>query len=71
MTLEYFEGEELLNSIKIRDEKNLKEIVKQICSVLYYLHQSKYIYYDLKPENILVSFKGKNPQIRLIDLGPC
>ncbi len=69
ITMEYFEGEELLSSIKIRDEKNLKEIVKQICSVLYYLHQSKYIYYDLKPENILVSFKGKNPRIKLIDLG--
>ncbi|MCW8823172.1 MAG: protein kinase, partial [Ignavibacteriaceae bacterium] len=46
-----------------------KEIVKQICSVLYYLHQSKYIYYDLKPENILVSFNNGKPQIRLIDLG--
>jgi len=69
ITMEYFEGEELLSSIKIHDEKNLKEIVRQICAVLYYLHQSKYIYYDLKPENILVSFKGKNPQIKLIDLG--
>ena len=69
LTMEYFEGEELLASKKIHDEKNLREIVKQICAVLYYLHQSKYIYYDLKPENILVSFKEKIPQIRLIDLG--
>jgi serine/threonine protein kinase/tetratricopeptide (TPR) repeat protein len=69
ITLEYFEGEELLSSENIHNEKNLKEIVKQICTVLYYLHQSKYIYYDLKPENILVSFKDGNPQIRLIDLG--
>ncbi len=69
ITMEYFEGEELLSSNKIQNEKNLKEIVKQICAVLYYLHQSKYIYYDLKPENILVSFKDENPQIRLIDLG--
>jgi len=67
--MEYFEGEELLLSNKIQNEKNLKEIVKQICAVLYYLHQSKYIYYDLKPENILVSFKDENPQIKLIDLG--
>ena len=69
ITMEYFEGEELLSVKKIHDEKNLKEIVKQICAVLYYLHQSKYIYYDLKPENILVSFKDGNLQIRLIDLG--
>ncbi|MBP1683797.1 MAG: Serine/threonine protein kinase [Ignavibacteriaceae bacterium] len=69
ITMEYFEGEEILSSKNSLDERNLKEITKQICAVLYYLHQSKYIYYDLKPENILVSFKDGNPQIRLIDLG--
>lgn len=69
ITMEYFDGEELLSATKVRDQKKLKEIVRQICSVLYYLHQSKYIYYDLKPENILVSLKGKIPQIKLIDLG--
>ncbi|HSW55148.1 MAG TPA: protein kinase, partial [Ignavibacteriaceae bacterium] len=69
ITMEYFEGEELLSVKKNFNEKNLKEIVKQICAVLYYLHQSKYIYYDLKPENILVSFKDENPRIKLIDLG--
>jgi serine/threonine protein kinase/tetratricopeptide (TPR) repeat protein len=67
--LEYFEGEELLSAKLIHNERNLREIVKQICAALYYLHQSKYIYYDLKPENILVSFKENNLQIRLIDLG--
>lgn len=69
ITMEYFEGVELLSSAEPRSEKNLREITKQICAALYYLHQSKYIYYDLKPENILVSFKGGIPQIRLIDLG--
>ena len=69
ITLEYFNGEELLAVKNNLNEKNLKEIVKQICAVLYYLHQSKYIYYDLKPENILVSFKDENPRIKLIDLG--
>ncbi len=67
--LEYFEGEVLLSSSSIQIEANLKETVKQICAALYYLHQSKYIYYDLKPENILVSLKSDVPQIRLIDLG--
>lgn len=69
ITMEYFEGVELLSSEEIRTEKNLREITKQICAALYYLHQSKYIYYDLKPENILVSIKENNLQIRLIDLG--
>ncbi|MCU0333182.1 MAG: serine/threonine-protein kinase, partial [Ignavibacteriaceae bacterium] len=69
ITMEYFEGEELLSSKKIHNELNLKEIIKQICAALYYIHQSKYIYYDLKPENILVSLKDGSPQIKLIDLG--
>ena len=69
ITLEYFDGKKLLNSREIYEEANLREILKQICSVLYYLHQSKYIYYDLKPENILTSFDGDKPQIKLIDLG--
>ena len=69
ITLEYFNGTELLKSEEIYSEPNLKEIIKQICSVLYYLHQSKYVYYDLKPENILISFNGNIPEIRLIDLG--
>ena len=67
--LEFFEGEELLSLKTIHQESVLKEIIKQICAVLYYLHQSKYIYYDLKPENILVSIINDKPQIRLIDLG--
>ena len=53
--LEFFEGQELLSLKIIQQESVLKEIIKQICAALYYLHQSKYIYYDLKPENILVS----------------
>jgi len=69
ITLEYFESQELLNSSFIKDELNLKEIVKQICSVLSYLHLSNYIYYDLKPENILVSSKDDKPFIKLIDMG--
>jgi len=67
--MEYFKGSELLFLEHINNESSLKEIVKQICSVLFYLHQSKYIYYDLKPENILVSVIDGYPEIRLIDLG--
>jgi len=69
ITLEFFEGEELLSSKMIRRESILREVIKQISASLYYLHQSKYIYYDLKPENILISLKNNKPQIRLIDLG--
>ena len=69
ITMEFFPGCELIDYDKFNDDKILFEIIRQICSVLYYLHQSNYIYYDLKQENILVSnIKGKL-FIKLIDLG--
>ena len=69
IVLEYFESTGLSDYQFIGEEKILREILKQICSVLYYLHQSNYIYYDLKPENILISGTSTPPQIKLIDLG--
>ncbi|MFN3873210.1 MAG: protein kinase domain-containing protein, partial [Ignavibacterium sp.] len=69
ITLEYFPSKELLAYTELIDERKLTEILKQLCAVLYYLHQSRYIYYDLKPENILVSNFGNKPQIKLIDFG--
>ncbi|MHB8578416.1 MAG: protein kinase domain-containing protein [Ignavibacteriaceae bacterium] len=69
LIMEYFQGEELINYKNISDEPALREIIKQISSVLYYLHQSNYVYYDLKPENILVNESNGKPIIKLIDLG--
>lgn len=69
ITLEFIDSKELLNSPHIKTEQGLFEITAQICSVLYYLHQSRYIYYDLKPENILVASVNGKPVVKLIDLG--
>ena len=69
ITMEYFPSIPLLNYSGLKEEKKLNQIVKQICSVLYYLHQSNYIYYDLKAENILVAESNGNPIIKIIDLG--
>src|SRR5690606_36735579 len=68
ITLEYFEGAELSSS-NFKNENELRKIIAQLCSVLYYLHQSNFIYYDLKPENILVSNDEEDCIIKLIDLG--
>jgi serine/threonine protein kinase/tetratricopeptide (TPR) repeat protein len=67
-TLEYFPGHDLL-SIDNYSEKDITEIIIQISSVLFYLHQSNIIYYDLKPENILISYVNDKPYIKLIDFG--
>lgn len=68
LAIEFFDGKELLD-YAIRDEAALKIIIAQISSVLFYLHQSRFIYYDLKPENILVKEIDGRPFIKLIDLG--
>ena len=69
LTMEFFRGAELIKYKKLKDEKVLLEVIKQLCSVLYYLHQSNYIYYDLKHENILINETHGKPEIKLIDLG--
>ena len=69
ITMEYFSSVELLNYSGLKEESKLNSIIKQLCSVLYYLHQSNYIYYDLKAENILVSVINNSPFIKVIDLG--
>ncbi len=69
ITMEYFPSIPLLGYSGLKEEKKLNQIVKQISSVLYYLHQSNYIYYDLKAENILVAESNGNPIIKVIDLG--
>lgn len=68
-TLEYFEGMELYEYKDIQQEAVLTDVICQVSSVLYYLHQSSYIYYDLKSENILIQQKDGIPVIKFIDFG--
>ena len=69
ITMEYFPSIELLNYSGLKEENKLNSIIKQMCSVLYYLHQSNYIYYDFKAENILITEINNIPFIKIIDLG--
>jgi serine/threonine protein kinase len=68
IAMEYFPGVSL-EKFSVKNEEELLSVVTQLASVLYYLHQSNYIYYDLKPENILVSSDDGLPVVKLIDLG--
>jgi len=69
LTMEYFKGQELKDCEANKNEAQLRKIIGQLCSVLFYLHQSNYIYYDLKLENVLVSYKDDDIIVKLIDLG--
>lgn len=65
---EYFPGETLSTKKKYSNEE-LHSLLRQLCAVLYYQHQSAYIYYDLKPDNILISERSGKPILKLIDFG--
>lgn len=69
ITIEYFDGVPLTDFYREKDEEKLRNIIVSLCSSLYYLHQSDYIYYDLKPENILVKDFNSQPRLKLIDFG--
>ncbi|MBI9071841.1 MAG: tetratricopeptide repeat protein [Melioribacteraceae bacterium] len=68
-TQEYFDGKELLSHNLTENEDNFNDVLKQICSVLFYLHQSNFIYFDLKPQNILINSANGKFQIKFIDFG--
>ena len=66
---EYVEGTSL-GSLKLQlDEKEVQDIMMQLCDVLLYLHTSfeePIIYRDMKPDNII---RMNNGRIKLIDFG--
>ncbi len=67
--LEYFDGIDIDKYTKLDDNNKMQQVIWQIMSVLYYLHQSNYIYYDLKAENILIKENKDKLQIMFIDFG--
>jgi serine/threonine protein kinase/tetratricopeptide (TPR) repeat protein len=68
-TMEYVEGINIYKHFKNPSKEDFTSFLQQISSVLFYLHQSNYIYYDLKPENIIAYGKENNFEIKLIDFG--
>jgi len=68
-TLEYFPGNTIGDIDFSNDPGLLTEIIKQICSILFYLHLSDYIYFDLKTENLLCKIDHNTAKIKLIDMG--
>lgn len=66
---DHFKGVNLAEFDKIKDEDVLRTVIAKICSVLYYLQQSNYIYHDLKPENILIKEQYGIIDIMFVDFG--
>lgn len=71
LVMEYVEGIDLKSYVETNGtlkKREIKNIMEQICSGLYYLHslEPPVIYRDLKPSNVILTDERK---IKLIDFG--
>ena len=72
--MEYVDGETLSQRLTknpdyFKQRKNTEKLVRQLLSVLGYLHSHQVLHLDLKPDNILLTHI--NDDVKLIDLGFC
>ncbi|MCK5458208.1 MAG: serine/threonine protein kinase, partial [Melioribacteraceae bacterium] len=67
--MEYVDGVNIDQLTELKNEAVFLNILDQLSSVLYYLHQANYVYFDLKPENILIISENDKPTVKLIDFG--
>ena len=72
--MEYVDGETLSQRLSqnpdyFKQRKNTDKLVRQLLSVLGYLHSHQVLHLDLKPDNILLTHI--NDDVKLIDLGFC
>ena len=72
--MEYVDGETLSQRLAkdpdyFKQRKNTEKLVRQLLSVLGYLHSHQVLHLDLKPDNILLTHI--NDDVKLIDLGFC
>ena len=72
--MEYVDGETLTQRLAknpdyFKQRKNTEKLVRQLLSVLGYLHSHQVLHLDLKPDNILLTHI--NDDVKLIDLGFC
>lgn len=72
--MEYVDGETLSQRLSqnpdyFKQRKNTDKLVRQLLSILGYLHSHQVLHLDLKPDNILLTHI--NDDVKLIDLGFC
>ena len=72
--MEYVDGETLSQRLTqnpdyFKQRKNTDKLIRQLLSVLGYLHSHQVLHLDLKPDNILLTHI--NDDVKLIDLGFC
>lgn len=72
--MEYVDGESLAHRLAtnpdyFKNRKNTDKFIRQLLSVVGYLHSHQVLHLDLKPDNILLT--RINDDVKLVDLGCC
>ena len=66
---EYIEGKSLAEHVRVGtlSEKQVKNILAEVCDALYYLQRNGIVHSNLNPENIMVT--ANDYRVKLIDIG--
>ncbi len=66
---EYIEGKTLAEHVRVGtlSEKQVKNILAEVCDGLYYMHRNGVVHCNLSPENIMVT--ANDNRVRIIDIG--
>ena len=72
ITMEFCLGGELfhkISSIQRLTEDSVTEMMRQLFSVVSYIHSKGIVHRDLKPENILIEERGEELHLKIADFG--
>ncbi len=69
IVMEYVDGRTLTDCMRQPgfSPELARNILKQLCAALEYLHGKQLVHRDIKPDNILITYNGNN--VKLIDFG--
>lgn len=69
IVFEYIEGKSLAEHVRIGtlSEKQVKNVLTDVCDALAYMHRNQMVHCNLKPENIIIT--ANDGRAKLIDIG--